>query len=387
MVWVRSPVYFYKRKNTYYFSKAVPSDLQHRFNKRKIEVSLRTKSETKAAKSAAALSDRLERHWDTLRMEMIYSRELGLVVKGGNHEPRRSTLTLTDALSLYQRLKGTNKTKLFFEASDRSIRYLADCLGHEKLDEITSKDAGRFRDYLFDRGMSSSSINRIFSTVRAVINLSIKEHGLDWSNVFSGTYIPDDSRSAKRIPIPANQLREIQKECFEVDDEARWLIAMISDTGMRLSEATGLLSSDIKLGSDLPHIQLVPHPWRRLKTLSSARQIPLVGASFWAAQRIKASGHKFAFPKYCSEQRCSSNSASAALNKWLKSQIGKKFVVHSFRHSFRDGLRSINCPVEIIDSLGGWSLKGIGASYGSGYSLEVKLKWMEKMSKSRSLKK
>ena len=179
MVWERSPVYFYKRKTTFYFSRAVPSDLQHRFNKRKIEVSLRTKSKTKAAKSAAALSDRLERHWDTLRMEMIYSRELGLVVKGGNHEPRRSTLTLTDALSLYQRLKGTNKTKLFFEASDRSIRYLADCLGHEQLDEITSKDAGRFRDYLFDRGMSSSSIKRIFSTVRAVINLSIKENGLD----------------------------------------------------------------------------------------------------------------------------------------------------------------------------------------------------------------
>ena len=50
MVWVRSPVYFYKRKNTYYFSRLVPFDLQHRFNKRKIEVSLRTKSETKAAK-------------------------------------------------------------------------------------------------------------------------------------------------------------------------------------------------------------------------------------------------------------------------------------------------------------------------------------------------
>ena len=379
MVWVRSPVYFYKRKNTFYFSKAVPSDLQHRFNKRKIEISLRTKSETKAAKSAAALSDRLERHWDTLRMEMIYSRELGLVVKGGNHEQRRSTLTLTDALSLYQRLKGTNKTKLFFEASDRSIRYLADCLGHEQLDEITSKDAGRFRDYLFDRGMSSSSIKRIFSTVRAVINLSIKEHGLDWSNVFSGTYIPDDSRSAKRIPIPTDQLRIIQKECFEVDDEARWLIAMISDTGMRLSEATGLLSSDIKLGSDLPHIQLVPHPWRRLKTLSSARQIPLVGASFWAAQRIKASAHTLAFPKYCSELKCNSNSASAALNKWLKPRTDGKCVIHSFRHSLRDRLRSVECPSDIIDAIGGWTTEGVGQAYGTGYLLNLKIKWLKKI--------
>ena len=60
MVWVRLPVYFYKRNDTFYFSRSIPSDLQHRFKKRKIEVSLRTKSESKAAKSAAALSDRLE---------------------------------------------------------------------------------------------------------------------------------------------------------------------------------------------------------------------------------------------------------------------------------------------------------------------------------------
>ena len=60
MVWVRSPVYFYKRNETFYFSRAIPSDLLHRFNKRKIEISLRTKSEAKAARSAAALSDRLE---------------------------------------------------------------------------------------------------------------------------------------------------------------------------------------------------------------------------------------------------------------------------------------------------------------------------------------
>ncbi|XDZ67698.1 DUF6538 domain-containing protein [Alphaproteobacteria bacterium LSUCC0226] len=76
MVWVRLPVYFYKRNETFYFSRSIPSDLQHRFKKRKIEVSLRTKSESKAAKSAAALSDRLERYWDSLRMEMIYSRIL-----------------------------------------------------------------------------------------------------------------------------------------------------------------------------------------------------------------------------------------------------------------------------------------------------------------------
>ena len=107
MVWVRSPVYFYKRNDTFYFSRAVPSGLRHRFKKKKIEVSLRTKSEAKAAKSAAALSDRLERYWDSIRMEIIYSRELGIsVVPDKSHNEGVTELSLSDALALYQRLKG-----------------------------------------------------------------------------------------------------------------------------------------------------------------------------------------------------------------------------------------------------------------------------------------
>ena len=122
MVWVRSPVYFYNRNGTYYFSRAVPSDLRHRFPKRKIEVSLRTKSESKAARSAAALSDRLERYWDSLRMEMIYSKELGLTVLPETRTVASDSFSLTDALALYHRLKGGGKTKLFFESPERIMR-------------------------------------------------------------------------------------------------------------------------------------------------------------------------------------------------------------------------------------------------------------------------
>ena len=122
MVWVRSPVYFYKRNDTFYFSRAVPSDLRHRFNKKKVEVSLQTKSEAKAAKPAAALSDRLERYWDSLRMEMIYSRGLGMrVVSDKLSSCARDDIRIHDELELYQRLKGTGKTKLFFKVSKRSF--------------------------------------------------------------------------------------------------------------------------------------------------------------------------------------------------------------------------------------------------------------------------
>ena len=378
MVWVRSPVYFYKRNETFYFSRSVPSDLRHRFNKKKIEVSLRTKSEVKAAKSAAALSERLERYWDSLRMEMVYSKELGLTTLPPSQQASHDVFTMSDALALYHRLKGKGKTKLFFEASERSIRYLSECLGHENLTALEISDAGRFRDYLFSKGMSSSSVKRVFSSVRAVVNIAIKEHGLAASNVFSGTFIPNDEVKNQRLPIPDDVLAVVQEECRHLDDEPRWLIALISDTGMRLAEAAGLLSEDIRLDADIPHINLCEHAWRTLKTSSSQRKIPLVGSSLWAAEKIVQQGHQFAFPKYCNEQKCSSNSASAALNKWLKPRVPYNCVIHSFRHSLRDRLRAVECPADIIDAIGGWTTEGVGHSYGTGHNVKVMHNWLRK---------
>ena len=89
------------------------------------------------------------------------------------------------------------------------------------------------------------------------------------TNVFSGTFIPDDEVKKKRLPIPAPDLVKIQQECMELDDEPRWLIALISDTGMRLSEACGLQACDIHLNGNAPHINLVEHPWRRLQRTGS----------------------------------------------------------------------------------------------------------------------
>ena len=379
MVWVRLPVYFYKRNEIYYFSRSIPSDLQHRFNKRKIEVSLRTKSEVRAAKSAAALSDRLERYWDSLRMEMVYSKELGLTTLPPSQQASHDMITMSDALALYHRLKGKGKTKLFFEASKRSIRYLSECLGHQNLTALEISDAGRFRDYLFSKGMSSSSVKRVFSSVRAVVNIAIKEHGLAASNVFSGTYIPDDEVKKRRLPLPDDILIAVQEECRHLDDEPRWLIALISDTGMRLAEAAGLLSEDIVLDAAIPHIDLQQHTWRSLKTPSSRRKIPVVGASFWAAKRIKEQNTTFAFPKYCREAKCNSNSASAALNKWLKPRVPIGCVIHSFRHSLRDRLRAVECPADIIDAIGGWTTEGVGHQYGTGHNVEVMHNWLRKI--------
>ena len=75
-------------------------------------------------------------------------------------------------------------------------------------------------------------------------------------------------------------------------------------------------------------------------------------------------------------QRTNANSASAALNKWLKVKIGPDYTIHSFRHSMRDRLRAVECPSDVIDQIGGWLTHGVGNSYGNGYDYNTLTKWM-----------
>ena len=106
-----------------------------------------------------------------------------------------------------------------------------------------------------------------------------------------------------------------------------------------------------------------------------------MGMLLWAAKRIKEQNTDFAFPKYCRQAKCNSNSASAALNKWLKPRVPIGCVIHSFRHSLRDGLRAVECPADIIDAIGGWTTEGVGHQYGKGHSIEVMHHWLKRIEK------
>ncbi len=57
----------------------------------------------------------------------------------------------------------------------------------------------------------------------------------------------------------------------------------------------------------------------------------------------------YAFPSYCDGQTFNANSASAALNKCVKSVIGGDYVVHGIRHSLRECLKAVEYPSDIID--------------------------------------
>ena len=373
----KSPSYIQQRNGRLYFVRRVPHDIRSHYTSPKVRRSLRTKSMPIAARSAASINQRLEDYWLGLRLQQIAIPAINLV-RTPEALDAPDCLTLSEARDLYLRLKSAGKDRTFVRSAHRNVDYVIRVLGDHPLSAYSTVDAAKFRDWLIDQGMARDTIKRVFGSIRSIINLAIKEQGLGCSNAFSGTFMPEGLPVTQRQPIPLSDIHKIQENCRKQDDELRWIIALLSDTGMRLGEAIGLLRSDIVLDARTPFIDLKPHPWRRLKTPGSKREIPLAGASLWAARRVlnQINDNPFAFPRYCSTQGHKTNSASAALNKWLKSQSSTDPVVHSFRHSFRDRLRAIECPADIIDQIGGWSSSSVGSSYGNGYTIEVLGRWM-----------
>ncbi|MCW1841567.1 tyrosine-type recombinase/integrase [Prosthecomicrobium hirschii] len=329
-----------------------------------------------------ALSLKLEAIWAAVRIEQFgiaiaptMPRQIEFTVAPPDGKPQKK---LSDTQSLYFRLKGVEKGKSFRVSAERHLGYAMECLGDVSIETMSRTDAGRFRDFLIRKGLSSSSIRRVLASVRAAVNLAISEEGLRCSNPFAGVFIPTVGEKTVRQPIPTDAIKTIQSECLSVDDEKRLLIALLSDTGMRLAEAVGLVRQDLVLEGSVPNVIVRTHPWRSLKTPSSERTIPLVGASLQAAHRLSEKGKsRFLFPAYASADGVNANSASAALNKWLKPRLPKGCVIHSFRHSLRDRLRAVECPADIVDAIGGWTTQGVGHGYGSGYPIDVLHRWMK----------
>ena len=305
--------HLYRKRGFYYFCRRVPKALLAHYPKPRIVVALKIRQFRDALRQSQIISKRLDDQWFHMQLDAM-----GLDnVQSKLFQPvKPSAPLMSEATSFYLRLKGDVKDKVFIRAAQRNAASVIEVLGDRPINDYASSEAGKLRDVLLNRGLAVTSIKRMFGSVKTIINLTMAEHGIEGRNPFASIYMPDEIPE-ERQPIPLDAIRRIQRECMAVDDENRWLLALISDTGMRLSEATGLARDDIMLDTDMLHIIVRPHPWWRLKTIASERLVPLVGASLWAANRLQQYDSTYAFTRYCDGLTCNANSASAALNKWL----------------------------------------------------------------------
>ena len=122
------------------------------------------------------------------------------------------------------------------------------------------------------------------------------------------------------------------------------------------------------LDAPIPYLEVKP-VGRVLKTKSSQRELPLVGAAL-AAMKLRPMG----FPRYGDK----SSALSATLNKFVLEnglRPTKDHTVYSLRHSFKDRLVAAQAPDSTIDNLMGHASGK--PRYGDGPPLELKLKFLE----------
>ena len=85
---------------------------------------------------------------------------------------------------------------------------------------------------------------------------------------------------------------------------------------------------------------------------------------------LKHSDEEWLYPRYIKDGKCKADHASAALNKWLKKDFDG-LTAHCLRHIFRNRLRAVESPMDMIDQIGGWrSVSSVGNNYGKSYNVD-----------------
>lgn len=160
----------------------------------------------------------------------------------------------------------------------------------------------------------------------------------------------------RRRGLNSSQLSTLINACKNKDDDIRWLLVLQLGLGCGLAEVVGLTLSDIRLNVGLPYISFKSNPWRIIKYTSRKRNLPLVGISLWAAYKIVESAKRrqlYAFPRYTNENECKVNSASATINKWMRS-IGIDKTTYDLQYTMRDRLQGVGIPIPIQDFIIGY---------------------------------
>jgi len=294
---------------------------------------------------------------------------------------KRPALRLSKLFEEYQSItkdevKGfsPNQLRIWRNSRIRAVENLVSVVGNKPLDELTEDDGIEYAEWWRERvtteNVAVKTANKdIGQLSRMLKDISIRRR-IKIPAIFTGLRLRGQAERS-RVPFETSFIQDKLLATGALDDlneDARHILYVVAETGMRLSEVANLQEDAIHLDAKIPYVKVQPDG-RKLKTEDSEREIPLVGVAL-AAMKLRPKG----FPRY----RDKSASLSATVNKFLSLngfRPTKDHSVYSLRHSFKDRLIAAEAPDSLIDSLMGH--RTYKPKYGKGPSLELKLKFLE----------
>lgn len=425
------PDFLTRRCGTWHFVRRVPAEFAHLDARGVIKHSTKVRiandrTGRRAARVALRLNEELELHWQTLagggaRDDLTRydaarrrARSLGfeyventqllmlppehrldrletLVARGAANDPvaraallgteKRPVCRLSKLFEEFEALTedevrslSPNQLRIWRNGRMRAVENFVSVVGDKPVNEVTADDAIDYaewwRERILNDHVAAKTANKdIGQLSRMLKDLSIRRR-LNIPDIFKGLRLRGEVEKS-RMPFETDFVQDKLLATGALDglnEDARYTLYVVAETGCRPSEIANLQANAIHLGAKIPYIKIQPDG-RKLKTDDSEREIPLVGVAL-AAMKLRPQG----FPRY----RDKSSSLSATLNKYLFEhglRPSKDHSVYSLRHSFKDRLVGAEAPDSLIDNLMGH--RTYKPKYGRGPSLELKLKFLE----------
>ena len=158
---------------------------------------------------------------------------------------------LSEALEINFKIEGSKATPKRRQHVERSVRYLIELAGDKPVDAYTRADARAFRDkFIEDEKITTGKRNQ--TNLQGLFRRVYDELDIDQPLPFSGIRWPEDTKTKETPTFETSELQLISDRCKEMDDDIRWIVALLLDTGCRAAEVIGLSTSDIVLDA-LPH--------------------------------------------------------------------------------------------------------------------------------------
>lgn len=301
-------------------------------------------------------------------------------VMGGIPEPQ---IMLSGLLDEFERLNraglkdlSPDQMRKWRNPKRRAVESFIAVIGDRPLSEVTRAQALDFRAWWEARVMAGEveieTANKDFGHLNTMFKTVERARRIGLGPVFAEMRITGGS-FGQRVAFSPEHIQGVLLRDGALDrlnPEARRVLFLMVETGLRLSEACNLTRETIRLDGAVPHVQ-VRADGRRMKTEQSGRDMPLVGVSLLAAQ-----AQPDGFPRY----RDKASSLSATINKFLTENDmlpveGQS--LYSLRHSFEDRLTAVEAPDKLAAALMGHKFHR--PRYGLGPSLAQKLEWVQRI--------
>lgn len=250
----------------------------------------------------------------------------------------------------------------------RAVANFRQAIGDDKrLTDLTKADGLKFRKWWQDRvindGVQIRTANKSIGTVSRMLRRVSDVKELSVPAILAGLRIEGGvARQRPPFEISFIKARILAPGIFgDLNEEARRVIYVMVETGLRPSEIVNLTAKTIHLNHRIPHVEIEPEG-RVLKTETSRRRIPLVGCAL-AAMRLQPAG----FPRYFDK----GSTLSANVNKFMENhglRPTENHTLYSIRHTFEDRLTALKVMDKVVAYLMGHEYDR--PKYGSPPTLE-----------------